>query len=423
MVANQPKEQVSYLYQKRGTWRFCIPYEDADGKRRQKWVDTGLPIRGNKKKAAEMESAVLAEWLPKLMANDPNETVDKAPTASSPVMERQSQREDNADNYQKTRFSDYMRNWVESAKSYLQVSTYAEYSRMIYSVTLPYFEKSGVYLEDIRPNDIKKFYDYLQNTRSPNTIRRFHANIHRALECAVEDEDIRLEVNPAKRVKLPPVVKFVSEVYSKEDLMKLFEIIQDSYLFPLILVDATYGLRRSELLGLKWSAIDFQRKTLTVKAAAIHCRVDGKYQTVVKPLLKTKSSYRTFPLTPEVEAVLLAERERQKQNQKKFKSMYSREYQDFVFVNELGKLRHPNTVSQHFSRNILKRYKLKKIRFHDLRHTCATLLLDGGVSLKDIQRYLGHSQLSTTADIYTHRDYTHQQRTTEIAGDIMRSIH
>ena len=103
--------------------------------------------------------------------------------------------------------------------------------------------------------------------------------------------------------------------------------------------------------------------------------------------------------------------------------MYSREYQDFVFVNELGKLRHPNTVSQHFSRNILKRYKLKKIRFHDLRHTCATLLLDGGVSLKDIQRYLGHSQLSTTADIYTHRDYTHQQRTTEIAGDIMRSIH
>jgi len=157
------------------------------------------------------------------------------------------------------------------------------------------------------------------------------------------------------------------------------------------------------------------------KNAAVQCKVDGKYQIVVKPLLKTKSSYRTFPLTPEVEAVLLAERERQKWMQKQFKSGYGKEYLDYVFVNELGELRGPNTVSQSFSK-ILKRHKLKYIRFHDLRHTCATLLLDGGVSLKDIQRYLGHSQLATTADIYTHRDYTHQQQTTEVAGQIIRSV-
>ena len=176
------------------------------------------------------------------------------------------------------------------------------------------------------------------------------------------------------------------------------------------------------MLGLKWSAIDFQRKTLTVKASAVYAKVDGKHITVVKPLLKTKSSYRTFPLTPEVEIALIAEQNRQKQNCQKHKSKYSKEYKNFIFVNELGELRKPNTISQRFTRNILKRHGLKPIRFHDLRHTCATLLLDGGVTLKDIQHYLGHSQLSTTADIYTHRDYTHQQKTTNIAGQIIREL-
>lgn len=418
MAANQTNEMTTYLYSRQGTWQFCIPYRDAANKRRQKWVDTGLVIRGNKKNAAKMEAAVLAEWKPKLLALGPQNEVDAPIANCTPPPQFVA----NTDPYRKILFSDYMLIWLENAKSYLQVSTISEYTRVVTNVICPYFTETGIYLEDLKPSHIKKFYDHLLQTKSANTVLKFHANIHRALECAVEDEDIRLESNPARRVKLPQKTKFISEVYSKDDLMKLFEVIKNDYLFPLILVDATYGLRRSELVGLKWNAIDFQRKTLTVKAAAVRCKVGGKYLTVMKPLLKTKSSYRTFPLTPEVEVALLAERERQRQNQKKYKSKYSKEHLDFVFVNELGEHRKPDTVSQHFTRNILARHKLKKIRFHDLRHTCATLLLDGGVSLKDIQHYLGHSQLATTADIYTHRDYTHQQRTAEIAGQIMRDV-
>lgn len=419
---NQAKNKISAnLYSKRDTWQFCLRYYDDLGSRRQKWVDTGLPVRGNKKKAAKMEEAVLLEWTPRLIPFDQIESV-AADVVDKLVTKPQAQHPISTDDYKKTLFADYMLTWLEGAKSSLQISTYSEYLRVVKNVIYPYFEKTNIYLEDIKPADIKKFYDYLLKTKSANTVLKYHANIHRALETAVEDDDTKLEFNPARKVKLPKKIKFVSEIYSKDDLMKLFEVIKNDYLFTLVLVDATYGLRRSELLGLKWSAIDFQRKTLTIKAAAVHCKVDGKLLTVVKPLLKTKSSYRTFPLTPEIEAVLLAEKDKQKQNHKKYRSQYDKKHNDFVFVNDLGELRKPNTVSQHFTRNILQRYDLKRIRFHDLRHTCATLLLDGGVSLKDIQHYLGHSQLATTADIYTHRDYTHQQRTTEIAGQIIRDV-
>ena len=422
MVANQTKRELSaHLYQRRGTWQYCIPYRDTEDKRRQKWIDTGLPIRGNKKKAVKLQNEVLEEWTPKLLELDSKSGEINSSTSIISNCEQQSHQPECNDGYQKTLFADYMLIWMESTKSYLQISTYSEYLRIANSVICPYFKEMGIYLEDIKSSDIKRFYTQQQKTKSANTVLKYHANIHKALECAVEDEEIRIEANPARRVKLPQAVKFISEVYSKDDLMKLFEVIKDSYLFPLILIDATYGLRRSELIGLKWSAIDFQRKTLTIKFAVVQCRVDGKYETVQKPLLKTKSSYRTFSLTPEVETVLLCEKDRQKQNQKKYKSKYSKVHSDFVFVNELGELRKPNGVSQHFTR-ILKRHNLKKIRFHDLRHTCATLLLDGGVSLKDIQYYLGHSQLATTADIYTHRDFTHQQRTTEIAGQILIEV-
>lgn len=400
------------LKKKNGKWQYLFLYLDTSGKRRQKWVNTGLPVKGNKKRAEALEKEITAEWMPRLQFAVQSSAVagntgDSLPGCSPKIL-----------------FADYMLQWIEIVKPRLQLTTYAEYHRTIKNQIAPYFRKRGIYLEDLKSTDIQKYYDMVKARASTNTMLRHHANIRKAIQDAVNDDENypHIQVNPADKTQRPQKEVFISDVYSKEDLMKLFSVIRDDYMFLIILMDATYGLRRSELLGLKWSAVDFQRKTLVVKASAVYTKVDGKHVTVVKPLLKTKSSYRMFPLTPEVEAALLAEQNRQKLNRQKYKASYSKEYQAFIFVNELGQLRKPNTISQRFSRNILQRYGLKKIRFHDLRHTCATLLLDGGVTLKDIQHYLGHSQLSTTADIYTHRDYTHQQKTTEIAGQIMRDL-
>ena len=137
--------------------------------------------------------------------------------------------------------------------------------------------------------------------------------------------------------------------------------------------------------------------------------VDGKFVPVGEDVLKTKSSFRTLPLIPAVENLLLAERERQAKNRRLFKGSYCRDYLDYICVDESGKLLRPNYVTEHFVW-IIRKYGLRKIRFHDIRHTCASLLLSNGIPMKQIQIWLGHSTFSTTADIYAHLDFSAQEQ-------------
>ncbi len=167
---------------------------------------------------------------------------------------------------------------------------------------------------------------------------------------------------------------------------------------------AYYGLRRSEVLGLKWDAINLEQKTISIRHKVIEDKVDGKFVAVGEDVLKTKSSFRTLPLLPTVEKLLLAEKEKQEMYRRLFKRSYCREYLDYICLDQTGKLMRPNYVTEHFSW-LLEKFELKKIRFHDLRHSYASLLLANGISMKQIQIWLGHSTFSTTADIYSHLDF------------------
>ena len=129
----------------------------------------------------------------------------------------------------------------------------------------------------------------------------------------------------------------------------------------------------------------------------------ARLKIVAKDRLKTKSSYRTLTLEPFVRGELLCHREKQEQMKKVMRSAYSKEYTDYVCVDALGKLYDPDFITEHF-RQLLKKHNLKKIRFHDLRHSCASVLLAQGVPMKQIQEWLGHSDMSTTANIYSHLD-------------------
>ncbi len=133
--------------------------------------------------------------------------------------------------------------------------------------------------------------------------------------------------------------------------------------------------------------------------------VDGKNITVQKDRTKTKSSYRTLPLVPPFEELLRRLKQEQLVNQKVCGAAYCKKYLDYIYVNAMGELVKPNFITQHFE-IVLKNHGLKKIRFHDLRHSCASLLYANGVSLRDIQEWLGHSDIGTTSNIYTHLDYS-----------------
>ena len=230
----------------------------------------------------------------------------------------------------------------------------------------------------------------------------YHAIIHRALKYAVKMDMI--PANPADRIERPKKDRFVGSFYDSHEVNELFFHLEGHPLELPIKLGAFYGLRRSEILGLKWSDIDFTANTITIRHTVTSCNVDGKHIEVAADTTKTKSSMRTLPLVPDFRDLLLRKKEEQAHYRKLCGRSYCTDYLDYVCVNELGERLKPNTLSSGFKR-ILETNGMRVIRLHDLRHSCASLLLANGVPMKQIQEWLGHSDFSTTANIYAHLDY------------------
>ena len=170
-----------------------------------------------------------------------------------------------------------------------------------------------------------------------------------------------------------------------------------------VILTAYYGLRRSEVLGIKWDAIDYKDKKIYIRHKIIEVKTPNGKVLKGMDVMKTKSSYRTLPLIPYIECVLKEESERQEELRKVMRGTYNKAYSDYVCVDAMGNLLKPQYITEHF-KVILKQNGLRPIRFHDLRHSCASLMLANGVPMKMIQDRLGHSDMGTSANIYSHLD-------------------
>ena len=162
------------------------------------------------------------------------------------------------------------------------------------------------------------------------------------------------------------------------------------------------GLRREEILGLTGNAIDFKNKSITIRKTVGRGKDDGVTQFLIKDIPKNKSSYRTLPMFDFIADLLKKYKEKYKLNEKIFGNTYITDYKDFICLMDNGELVKPDYVDRTFSR-ILKEKGFRHIRLHDLRHSCATLLLRNGVPLPEIQKWLGHSNIITTQR-YSHLD-------------------
>lgn len=364
---------AGHLSEKNGNYYAVLSYTDAFGKRRTKWVNTGLPVRGNKKKA----EAFLMEERKKFQTAEP---------VTGGVL-----------------FADYIEQWLEVAKPTIAVATYASYCAMVKRVIAPYFRERRITLQGLTPKDIQDFYLEKLKTVSAASVIHYHANIHRALKHAVKLDLI--PTNPADKVDRPKKDRFIGSFYDAEEVNKLFEVSKGTKLeFP-ILFGAFYGLRRSEALGLKWDAIDFENDSITIRHTVTSVTLDGKVQLVAADTTKTKSSLRTLPLVPFVKERLLVLKKEQENNRRLCGRSYHKQYAGYVCINEMGDLIKPHYVTEQFPK-LLDANGLRRIRFHDLRHSCASLMLANGVPMKQIQDWLGHSDFSTTANIYAHLDYS-----------------
>lgn len=366
---------AGHLTLKNGRYYAVLNYRNAGGQRKTKWISLGLPEKGNKRKAEAELARLRAEFEP------PKEVGD----LSSDML-----------------FADYLLEWLEIAKGRLAVATYSSYAAMIKKPVGPYFRQKNLTLRELEARHLQMFYSEMLRKVKPNTVIHYHAIIHSALKYAAKTD--MLVQNVADKVDRPKKNSFQPVFLSAEEMQKMFEALRGTKLELPVLVAAFYGFRRGEVLGLKWDAIDFERGTISVIRTVTTITLDGKQTEIEQQSAKTKSSLRTLPLIGSFREYFLQVKEAQELNKQVCGNCYNHEYDGFVFVDELGERMRANYLTSVFPK-FLEDHGLRRMRFHDLRHSCASLLLANGVPLKHIQEWLGHSDFTTTANIYAHLDY------------------
>ncbi len=302
-------------------------------------------------------------------------------------------------------FNEYLWEWLERKKSRVVFKTFEGYKTIIRRID-KYFSEKNILLEELTIRDLQKFYEYCNKTLgiSNNTIIKEHKLIKSALECARKEELI--SKNPADYID-----SFKKEdtekVFLKEEKMeKIIQAIDDNKISTPAFLASKYGFRRGEAVGLRWSDIDFENNTITVCNSVVDVEnkdknAKNKKKQVNRLKLKTKASFRVLPLLMEVKDYLLNLRKQQKENRERFKTSYNTEYLDNICVDQLGNLVKLDYVTKKFKK-IVTKLNYEKVTFHTLRHSVATLLHKHGFSVKIIQYWLGHSNISTTLDTYTH---------------------
>ena len=336
---------------------------------------TGLPVKNNKKRAEKMLMEAREKFKPPVTRD----------TVRSDML-----------------FSDYLTEWLKIIKSTVRRTTFSSYSSLVKSVIKPYFEKLEVTLDGLKPIHIQTFYTRELERVTSSTVIHYHAVIRRALIYAVKIE--LLDSNPIDRVERPKKEHYIPAYYDSQEINRLFELVAGTDLEVPVKLAAFYGLRREEVLGLRWKAIDFEENTITINHTVTQIEENGKTVTVASDTTKTKSSMRTLPMVSQFRELLLRKKEEQAELRRVCGKCYNKEFLDYVCVNALGERIKPSYLTNSFPAFVVKN-GMRRIRFHDLRHSCASLLLANGVSLKHIQEWLGHSDFSTTANIYAHLDY------------------
>ena len=255
-----------------------------------------------------------------------------------------------------------MARWLDEVEACsIRVTTLEQYKAVFHNVisTFPLFQ--DVTLRELAPGYIQSFYNAeIKRGVSPETVWKYHTNIHKCLNYAMQMDII--DRNPADRVILPKKqYKAQDTVYSAEDIRRLMEFFQGDILETVIRLTATYGLRRSEVCGLRWESVDFEHGTISI----CHTAVNSRGGVIYADTTKTRSSCRTLPLTSAMAQYLRDVQQRQREE----KRFLGAAYQDtgYVCVDPDGTLLTPNAVSIHY-RRMIRKSGLPYIRFHGLRH-------------------------------------------------------
>lgn len=314
----------------------------------------------------------------------------------------------------KMKVVEFLDHWMENYVKYnCEETTEYGYRNIIYKHVVPYL--GNIELQKLQPAHIQQYYKYLLEEKglSPNTVHKHHANIRKALDYGLKQQFVYRNV--ADAVSLPRKEKFEGQSYTREQLNTLLEKVRDTKIELPIFLAGYLGLRREEIVGMKWKCIDLEQRVIYINEVRVSA---GK--KVITKTPKTDKSQRSLYITDELYKILI----KNKVLQDEYKEMLGNEYVNtgYLYAHNNGKPYKVNYITDQF-KGFLEKHGLPRIRLHDLRHTFASILYDEGVDLKAISEALGHSDLGTTNKIYTHRfDKTHKNTVNVISDALQRKL-
>jgi integrase len=291
----------------------------------------------------------------------------------------------------------FLGSWLEAKQGTVRPGTWTRYEELVRLHVNPKLGKRR--LARLKPDQLQQFYTELQSSRSPATLLKVHRMLHSAFQLAVRWD--AMPQNITELVIAPPTrQRHEFDTFTIEQARSFLKAVRGDRLEALYVLAITTGMRQGELLGLRWQDVDLERRQLQLVRQ-----------------LKTRQSRRAVVLPQLAATALVDHRVRQAAEREQQGVLW--EDHGLVFPNTVGRPLNPHNLRQRSFFPLLARADLPRIRFHDLRHSCATLLLSEGVHPKIVSDLLGHSQIGITLDLYSHVTATMQAVAAEAMGRLL----
>lgn len=307
------------------------------------------------------------------------------------------------------KLKDWMEEWVTNYVPNIEATTKVGYNERIRNSINPYLGE--IPLKALKTLSVQQWVNTLRKEKGlkPKTIKNAFLNLKAALDKAVVLGMIPR--NPCVGVVLPKMQKYQGQYYNKEELKEMLEVAKDTDIYLMVLLTAYVGFRRGELVALTWDDVDFEKKTISVRNNTV--LADGN---IITKQPKSVAGIRDITISDNI----LAELKNAKKDYKKRKLAMGRDFVDsnLVICRENGKGYRPDSITQKWRRFVISN-NLKEIRFHDLRHSCATAMIEAGIDPKTVQQRLGHADISVTMNIYAHCTKTMDKKAAETMDNIL----
>lgn len=364
-----------HVKRKDGNWYVVLELDRERGKRKQKWISVRKELGLNKKATRSQAEELLIKKLRELQQGiyfDPEDMT----------------------------VAEFLDRWMETyGETNLKKNTYNGYESFIRLHIKP--EIGSILLSKLKPAHLQNFYskklkkgraDGKQGGLSARSVRYIHMILREALSHAVKWEVIPRNV--AEAVTPPKEEKSRARTWTKEEAQAFLRAVSGHRLYPLYLLAISTGMRRGEILGLRWQDIDWNKGVISISQAAVATK-----EGLVIGDTKTDASQRTVAIPPSVLEALKLHRQRQREEAMVLGKPEITK--GLIFTSQKGTPINPSNLIRHF-KNIISKTNLPQLTFHDIRHTHATIMLQNGVHPKIVSERLGHSRISTTMDIYSH---------------------